>query len=359
MINYLVEEKFRGYSWCARMIRSLLAEARRKRMELREIPDLEAADPDTTCVLLLGGSRGWIESLAEQAANRGIYPVALSNRQLEESRILLSTVMMDVHSSMQLAMDYLKSLGRTRIALYGVNPSAASDPWRVQRFAAAGGSREDVFYLSENLEQTFRQFYPMISRYDGVICASDYAAISLLQHLQKQAYPVPERLYMVSYGNMKLAQMTKPSITSISDAYDQVGMAALSLCALVEKSEAIANVIIYLRCRLCIRQTTENRPYVKAAPEAQARAYPENRFFRDPEVEKLAALENLFSQCDEVDRQLIRLMIRRKSYAAMAETCFISESAVKYRIQKMEKICGVTSREALLAQIQDFCSGNK
>ena len=358
MINYLVEEKFRGYSWCQRMIRIICCEARKKRLEVREIPKLDAADPDAGSVLLMGASQSWINSMADRAMKMGYHPVALSNRQLGGSRMPLSAVMMDVHGSMQLAVDYLKSLGKHSIALYGVNPNASSDPWRVERFEAIGGRREDVFFLVDTLEQTFEQFYALAPRYDAVICASDYAAVSLLRRLQQKNYKVPEKLYIVSYGNMKLSQLVKPSITSISDAYDEFGMAALSLCALVEKSDMIANVILYLRCRLYIRQTTENRPYV-VTEQPQGEGVPaNNQFFQDAEVARLAALENLFCQCDEVDRQLIQLLFEHQSSAAMAQACFISESAVKYRIHKMEKICGAASREALIQMLSAFFEPN-
>lgn len=53
--------------------------------------------------------------------------------------------MMDIQGSMQLAVQYLHALGRDRLALYGVNPLAASDPWRAECFAlltrSSGGRR--------------------------------------------------------------------------------------------------------------------------------------------------------------------------------------------------------------------------
>ena len=68
-----------------------------------------------------------------------------------------------------------------------------------------------------------------LENYDSVICASDYAAISLVRRLQQDGYPILEKLYLISYGNMALSQLMRPSITSISDGYEEFGRAALSI----------------------------------------------------------------------------------------------------------------------------------
>ena len=89
-----------------------------------------------------------------------------------------------------------------------------------------------------------------------MICASDYAAISLVRRLQQDGYPILEKLYLISYGNMALSQLMRPSITSISDGYEEFGRAALSISSLIEKNPSISTVNIQLHCQLNIRETT-------------------------------------------------------------------------------------------------------
>ena len=187
-----------------------------------------------------------------------------------------------------------------------------------------------------------------------MICASDYAAISLVRRLQQDGYPIPEKLYLVSYGNMILSQLTHPSITSISDGYEEFGRAALSISSLIEKNSSISTVNIQLHCRLNIRETTENRPFPESAGASSYEPVLENRFFKDPEISNLARLETLFQQCDEIDMALIQQLLSGDSYAQMTEKSFISETAVKYRIRKMEKTCGVGTRTELVRFLKDF-----
>lgn len=255
---------------------------------------------------------------------------------------------------MQLAVQYLHALGRDRLALYGVNPLAASDPWRAECFALLTGKPDDVFVCGDSFEALYERFRAVIKNYDSVICASDYAAISLVRRLQQDGYPIPEKLYLISYGNMALSQLMRPSITSISDGYEEFGRAALSISSLIEKNPSISTVNIQLHCQLNIRETTENRPLPVSAEDEAAEPVLENRFFKDPEISNLARLETLFQQCDEIDMALIQQLLSGDSYAQMTEKSFISETAVKYRIRKMEKTCGVGTRMDLVRFLKDF-----
>ena len=87
---------------------------------------------------------------------------------------------------------------------------------------------------------------------------------------------------------------------------------------------------------------------IEASVQA-AESTTENPFFKDTDMSAYARLEMMFSQCDHTDFLLLRLLPEKLSYAAMAEKCFVSETAVKYRIRKMKTICGVESRDELLA----------
>jgi len=351
MVYLLVEQQFADYPWCQRALRGIYEEGRKKRITIRDLQTLSQVQPGRNCILLVGASSDWIDTMVQQARGFGLHPIALSNRQNTASSCSVSSVMMDIHSSMQLAVDYLHSLGRRNLAMFGVNPSASSDPWRARRFQELTGRGEHIFQLQPTMEEAFRRFYAVIDRYDGVICASDYAAVSLVRRLRDQNVSVPEKLYVIGYGDMFLTRLSSPSITSISDDYEGFGRAALSICSLIERNDNVSVINILLNSRLHIRQTTDNRPYLPVNHPTADLQLPENQFFRDPEIAGLARLETLFNQCDETDFSLLQLLSQETSYASLARQCFISETAAKYRVKKMQKLCGVNSREELVRYI--------
>ena len=158
----------------------------------------------------------------------------------------------------------------------------------------------------------------------------------------------------MGYGDMFLSRLYRPSITSISDDYESFGKAALAICAMMEKNDAFSVVSVKLKSRLHIRETTENRPYIPDSRPVTPVPIPENRFFGDMEFTKLANLETMFNQCDETDFMLLHLLSQELSYSAMAQQCFISETAAKYRVKKMQKLCGADDREELAEMMRNI-----
>ena len=354
MVYLMVEQQFAKYPWCQRTIRGIFEEVRKRRIHVQEVSELPGGAEERSCVLLVGASEEWINQTARGAGSLGLHPIVLSNRETNSSGLSVSSVKMDIHSSMELAVDYLRTLGRERLALFGVNPSASSDPWRARRFGELTGREGDVFFLGSSVNEIFDQFYEKIYRYDGVICASDYAAVSLVGRLREKNYAIPEKLYVVGYGDMFLSRLFRPSITSISDDYESFGKAALAICAMMEKNDAFSVVSVKLKSRLHIRETTENRPYLPDSRPVVPVPIPENRFFGDMEFTKLANLETMFNECDETDFMLLHLLPQELSYSVMAQQCFISETAAKYRVKKMQKLCGAYNREELTELIQNI-----
>ena len=347
MVYLMVEQQFAKYPWCQRTIRGIFEEVRKRRIHVQEVSELPGGAEERSCVLLVGASEEWINQTARGAGSLGLHPIVLSNRETNSSGLSVSSVKMDIHSSMELAVDYLRTLDRERLALFGVNPSASSDLWRARRFGELTGREGDVFFLGSSVNEIFDQFYEKIHRYDGVICASDYAAVSLVGRLREKNYAIPEKLYVVGYGDMFLSRLFRPSITSISDDYESFGKAALAICAMMEKNDAFSVVSVKLKSRLHIRETTENRPYLPDSRPVVPVPIPENRFFGDMEFTKLANLETMFNECDETDFMLLHLLPQELSYSVMAQQCFISETAAKYRVKKMQKLCGAYNRDEL------------
>lgn len=353
MIYVLAEKEFLNYPWCQRTLQGIGEEARKKRIAIRRIDCPEDAVHPDSCILLVGASGQWNRQMIARSKACALKPVILSNQQHIPDQTV-SSVMMDIHSSMALAVDYLHALGRKQLALYGVNPSASSDPWRASRFQELTGRAEHIFTLESSAEDAFLKFYQVIDRYDGVICTNDYAAVSLIRRLKEKDFALPEKLYIVSYGDMYLSKLSRPSITSISDRYEAFGRTALSVCGMLARNEAVSSVKVNLNSQLHIRETTGNRPFAEAKACDVVQEVQTNRFYNDLEITDLAKLETLFNQCDETDFSILQLVQQDVPYSVIAQHCFISETTAKYRVRKMLQICDVESKEMLAAYLRRF-----
>ena len=65
-------------------------------------------------------------------------------------------------------------------------------------------------------------------------------------------------------------------------------------------------------------------------------------------------MEQLLSECDELDNKILRLALAGQAYEDIAEHCFVNVSTVKYRMRKMIGICQTENRAELLRLVEKY-----
>ena len=351
MLYLIIEREYGEFAWGRRSLRSLQEEVRKRRMTVPEIRSLEEIprSDEEAYVVLMGSTEAWHHYYVREAGKRGIHPIALTCYVPVYMEEPFSSVMQDAQGGVSLAVNYLRSLGRRRLALLGVNPSSSSDSGIVRVFRYLKGNDDGIFENVDSVRNMFRRFERRIGEFDGVICTNDYVAIALVHYLQTIGVDPTSPRYVVGYGGLNLTHMCSPSITSVSDDMEHIGQAVISLYQLLVKNPTITSASVLLGKRLYIRETTGNEPWEgRKAGEGREILSGTNMFYQDEEIAEMAKLEVLLCRCDETDLAVIECLMNDDTYAAIAEKCFISETAVKYRVQNMKAICGLPSREALV-----------
>jgi len=68
----------------------------------------------------------------------------------------------------------------------------------------------------------------------------------------------------------------------------------------------------------------------------------------------LLKLENLLNICDNIDRYILQQMLIDKSFDTIAQACYLTEGAVKYRVRKMRILCGCEDRQQLMTLLREY-----
>lgn len=237
MVLILVEPSYSRSIWCLNLLDGLTGEFKQKRVPFRQIASLDVAGPDDRYIYLIGSDNAWVRA-ALAACNRiGIYPILLCNQAYHTFDADYSTVCSDVINSMRRLVELLRGRGHGRIALYGVNPQSVSDESRMDSYLAALGGedgRRHVFFNSGSLENCFEQFMARAQQYDAVICANDFAAISLVRRLGLRDPALLERLAIAGCADARLTQLYGSHILSVRVNFVEYGRAAVTcwkICA--------------------------------------------------------------------------------------------------------------------------------
>ena len=343
---YVVSEpNYATTNWYRNSIAALKNQARKKRVPLLFAEGVSDVVGES-CVFVLGASVAWIVQTVSDLQGMGCHPILLS--ELPEYPFMgrYSCVKIDYNRFMaSLAADFLGE-GRTHTAFYGMNPASFSDISRRNAFLAcfSGGT---VFENNGSLSLCFEHFYRAHKEreFDSVICANDFAAVSLLNHLRTLGED-GQGILIAVYSNAQIATRF-PSIRSIRGDDSSVATAAFEIADCICANPIFSGMRITVDPRGADARDTA-LPLKRRFEES----YDSDPLYRDLELNELMRIEKLLCACDETDLQILRLL--KASGEAIGESTFLSDNGVKYRIKKMKKLCGVDSKSEIPVMLEKY-----
>lgn len=90
----------------------------------------------------------------------------------------------------------------------------------------------------------------------AIFCHNDFQAIGVLSHARHKGLSIPKSLSVIGFGNIKMAQYSNPSLTSVGYSVTTLANRAFSL--LIEQIEQGINIThgYQLECELIVREST-------------------------------------------------------------------------------------------------------
>jgi len=331
----------------------------KKKLAFEKIYDLSSVVNDSAqrFLILIGSDEKWLGYAISKCNEKKVHPIVLGVVPKNSLKGIFSSVTSDVGQSMYYLINHLKKEGKTRPALYGINPASLPDLAKKENFlvyAEGNADENDIYYNNGSLKVCFENFSKAYANYDCIICANDYAAISLIKNLET-ANIAQGKLLTVSYGDTLLSRGFD-SLLTVSMCYEEYGKAAISVCETLFKNPALLYVNIAVKWKIGLRDSfTKNELTDNIQSTVLLEGHSADEvFYSDSEMCKMILVENMLCACDETDLTLLRLILDGCSYETAAEKCFISHNTAKYRIKKLMDICGTTSKKAFLNLVSKY-----
>ena len=349
-IPVMIEPDYAYSGWAQMTLNGIRTEAARLKykpvlMESRNYASLDwnaVFGKEQRLVIVLAPSISWAPEVLSFFDDHDIAAIWVAFEPSEAVSVR-GQVRMDYVQAMQQLLLYLNECGRKRIALFGVNSNFFVDTLKTNAFKAWDQREEEkdsspVFPAHRSLAECYDAFYPHVHAYDAVICANDTVAVFLLQHLKEDGLKVPEELYLTSFGNTRLSECISPSITCVTEDYEETGRQAVRLFSWLTRQKPCANVSIRVRSRLIIRQSTAmQQPSADLRPSPPPRAsLPDDIYlYCDREALAFQDIEKILVTCDQTDTQLIHGLLDSRTNAQLEEELFLSSYALRYRLKRL------------------------
>lgn len=350
MVTILTEPAYSESMWCRALYGSLTERLRQKRISFCEMYDTVPVNSEA--VFIIAADYNWIKATLTELNLSGIKPILICNQAETILGCNYSCVCSDITGSMKYLLDNLKSDGKTRVALYGVNTSSIADIGRVDGiFAQSGGVIDSmrIFTNSGSLESCYREFSTESDNFDAVICFNDFAAVSLIRRLETDGEGEKlSRLKILSCCQTKISSCYRDKIISINMNLEQYGKAA---------------VFIYEKLKLhpYISQMTLNVSWNSEQSKSPTSSYVclksvgnTDRIYSDKELNEMITAERILEIDSATDQTVIVCLCGGKSVTEIAAACFLTDSGVKYRIKKILEKCKISDKSELISIVKRY-----
>lgn len=345
MVAILSDPKYAESPWCQNICKGLMDELRAKRIPFDIISD--TCPPEADAVFLIAADYVWTSDTIRLLNGSGIAPIVICNQLENIPGCIYSCVCSDVNSSMKNLLEHLHAQGKKSLALYGVNPNSISDlsradalmQWKTDRI-----QNVEVFLNEGSLEKLFLQIAPRLGQFDAIICANDFAAVSLLYFAKQKGIPLDGLLPLISCASSKISEHYKGEILSVDIGYARFGNAAVDVLELIRRRPYLTGVTAKLAWNMESKGSLPDRLAI-SLPQTHAG----DPMYSDAHFRQMMIVENLLMLMENpMDKQIVESLQAGLPNHKIAELCYFSENAVKYRIRRLLEKSGAADKEEML-----------
>ena len=354
MVAILLDPQYAESTWCRNIYSSLTDRLREKRIPFCQIYDTCTAG--TTAVFVIASNFHWTCNIIQQLNTNRIYPILLCNQLENLPGCIYNCVCSDVNASMKNLLDILENQGKRRIALFGMNPNSIADIsridslmlWKKENFVPFG-----IYPNEGSLAACFESFREDRQNFDAVICANDFAAVTLIQGLRRTDPAYVKKLTVISCASSKISEYYKDTILSLDINYAYYGKAAVYIYEALQKQAYLSEMTIKLAWCLQNDFTTCTHGDIHLSFPIS-----DDSFYDDALLNEMLIVERILSSLsDEADQIILDSLLQEENYSSIAQKCFLSENAVKYRIKRLINHSGAPDRPGMIALLKKYISG--
>lgn len=315
-------------------------------------------------LILAGETMAWIDGIISRCEGAGVRAV-LACSDLDGTTSSVSCITLSRSEVMSEAVRYLYACGKKNICAFAMNPDSPADMRKLEgyistakHFGISSGDT-DIIKYSGSIEDCFNTFLTGIHNFDAVICTNDLSATYLITRLAECGVSVPGDMYVMSFGNTLLGCCTEPSITTVTLDLQELGRQAIKASSFLCGNPNVSSISITINCRILARQSTANIMPEQLIPSPASNpcyAGKSRSSYSDPLLNQLVRLEKCLASCDIIDARLIKGIIAGTTYPQLAEELYIADGTLRYRLERIFRVLGISSRKELTALLSKYMS---
>ncbi len=269
----------------------------------------------------------------------------------------------DVYDALNRIMCTFKKAKKNRVALFGASPFSCEDVFLTDTFNSFSSTNNAIFFNTQSTNDCLKEFLAQ-DYYDAVICANDYVALMLIEHLRKYNPEYLSNLSIVSFSNTILSQICNVPITSLSIDFNKIGDAVIDIYRMIKNNENCnySATVLYLPYHIHERETTNGLSFSNSKMTTQNDSKllfditSSKNYIISSDVAYYSKIDCAFNQLSPKNFTVLMLILRGYSNNEICEKMFISLDALNYHLKKLRNLFEVSSTKVFIEQLKPLIS---
>lgn len=347
MIHILIEENYSDNNRFHRLLDGISSVARKRHEEVAVYKQTDDLPDDCRLVVLVCQSLKWSMERVAELNERGVHPLVFGFPYLDTLYDYSSIAPNYTKAAYRLTR-YMLAQSDGKIAFLGYNEDSLPDRLKYTgiRYAASeAGQAVETFENRGDIAACLEQFSLGCDGIQNIVCCNDNVAILL-----RCRYPhLLTGRHMGSCSGLKISEFFRDPYPVCRVDHFSAGARLASLYFLLAKEETVCSTVMTFDMEF---SHGESAP--RGLPHVETYSDESVDFYGDKNFRCIECLDRMLTECDETDIRILAAVMNGKTYADIAETCYLAVNTVKYRIKKMSESAGVTSRKQLQALVTEY-----
>ena len=324
----------------------------KQKIDLVELEELEFFS-ENSVIPVVCSTKHFLEKTVSLCNKYKLRPIVVGTELADfDSRI--SSIKTNRRDAVSGLVRYCKSLGRDRIAMLGVNSFSNIDTEKrnafVQALKTVNGidASTDVYPSDDGAEKCIDLLLDSISDYNAVMCANDYFAAAFIVKAYERGVRVPEDVIVTGYGNSVIGEMLTPSITTVAPKYYEMGRQTRKIYSYLSDNPEVESFELVVGYDVIVRESTGSNEFKSDSHIFTSDVEPSiNSIFDDRMLRGIVGIDTVLSYDDDTMKMILKGIAEDVPYSALAEKLYLSDSALRYKLNKIFNLTNIQSKSEL------------
>jgi len=349
----LAEKNYQKSVWCSKILEGI----EKKNFNLISLEDLSNLN-ENDVVAIIGSTNHFLKKSILMCNENNLRCIVVGT-EISDFYSRISSIKVNRSAAIISLVHYFNHLKKHRCALLGVNSFSNIDMEKKDAFLSAYRSlyhkdaSDCVFFCDDSVAFCVKRLLDRIDDFDCVICSNDYFAVCFITEAKKFGINVGRDIFVSGYGNSYIGEKITPSVTTIAPKYFEMGIQTRKVYHYLLENPTVNSMEVLVDYAVIVRESTDNSEFKTEYHIDTANFAPcEKSMFDDESLKKIMGIDFVLAPCDKTLAMILIGINNDIPYGALAEKLYLSDSALRYKLNKIFTHTGTKSKSELKRLIE-------